>query len=187
MKEEIWKIIEDFSDYMVSNMGEVKRIKSGLILKPGRNKDGYLRVDLYKNKKPEHKYIHHLVCGTFNNYKLKDDECVHHINENKDNNNIDNLKKMSKFDHNSLHHKGSNHPMFGKKHSEETIKLMKEKTKKGENHPLSILTEKAVIKIWKFLNEGILSQRKIAKLFGVCHQQISNIKLGKTWKHIKIE
>lgn len=53
-----------------------------------------------------------------------------------------------------------------------------------EDNPNSILIEIDVIKIWKHLNEGILTQREIGKLFGVSRRTISNIKNKKTWNHI---
>jgi len=90
-----------------------------------------------------------------------------------------------------------NHPFYGKSHSEESKKKMSYKKKKlfengklsfkGENQPSSKLTEKDVIEIWKYLNEGILSQTKIAKNFGVKRETISAIKNKRNWKHIKIE
>ena len=35
------------------------------------------------------------------------------------------------------------------------------------------------------LDEGILTQKEIGKLFGVSHTIISYIKIGKIWKNIK--
>ena len=80
--------------------------------------------------------------------------------------------------------KGENNSFYNKKHSEKTLKLMSKK-KKGENNPKSILKEQDVIEMWKDLDEGNLTQREIAKKFGVNQQHISNIKCGKNWKHIK--
>jgi len=79
--------------------------------------------------------------------------------------------------------KGENNSFYNKKHSEKTLKLMSEK-KKGENHPRVKLTEKDVIRIRK-LDEGNLTQKEIAKMFGVKPNTISNIKNRKIWKHIK--
>ena len=44
---EIWKEITGFENYMVSNLGRVYSKKSGLILKPGMDKKGYLRDSFY--------------------------------------------------------------------------------------------------------------------------------------------
>jgi predicted XRE-type DNA-binding protein len=80
---------------------------------------------------------------------------------------------------------GENNPFFGKQHLEESKKKMSEKHK-GEKHPNHKIIEEQVIQIKLLLKEGKLSQRKIAKMFGVSHSIISRIKTGKLWSHIKI-
>jgi len=182
MKEE-WRVIVDFPDYMISNLGRVKRIKSGLILKPYRNKDGYSRVDLYKNKEPEHKYIHHLVFENFNNCIILKNECVHHKDENIENNNFNNLIKMDKFDHNSIHHKGKNHPLYGKSRSTE----IRDKIRRSHINKYDDEKINQIIEIKILLRDGKLSQRKIGEKFGVSKSIISLIKNEKRWSHIKLE
>ena len=51
---------------------------------------------------------------------------VHHIDKNIYNNRFDNLQKMTKSDHQSLHNSGDKNPMFGKKLSQETRRKMTE-------------------------------------------------------------
>ena len=61
---EIWKRIENFPDYEISNFGRVKSYKQrkeGRILPPIKTKKGYLQVQLYENKKYKRFYIHKLV------------------------------------------------------------------------------------------------------------------------------
>ena len=171
--KEIWKYIEDYNDYYISNMGRVKsfkRYKNGKILKQIKDRKGYYYINLYKNKEHNHEYIHILVFENFNNYKLNNDECCHHIDENKINNKINNLKKMSKSNHRSLHISGKKHHFYKKKRPEFS----------GENHPNSILTKSKINEI-KRLN---LPLRKIAKIFGISHTTVWNIKTGKTWNHV---
>jgi len=74
---------------------------------------------------------------------------------------------------------GEKHPRYGKIHSEKSKKLMR------ENHK-SILTKKDIIQIKKYLYEGNLKQKHIAKLFGVSPMTISDIKTGKTWKNVRL-
>jgi predicted XRE-type DNA-binding protein len=59
-------------------------------------------------------------------------------------------------------------------------------TPKGENHHKAKLTESDVHQIKHLLVETNLTLKKIANTFGVTLETISNIKTGKTWKHITI-
>lgn len=88
--KEIWKIIKDYNNYMISNFGKVKSLKKNIILKPEIRRN-YYSVQLYKNKKPKHFQIHRLVAIAFientNNLKY-----INHKDENKLNNNVNNLE-----------------------------------------------------------------------------------------------
>jgi len=83
--EEIWKNINDFNDYQISSLGRVKSFKYGKekVLKFKERYTGHFLVDLYKNGKSKTKRIHILVYETFNNYKLKDDDNIHHKDKSK--------------------------------------------------------------------------------------------------------
>lgn len=68
--EEIWKTIEDYPNYMVSNMGRVKAIKwhrgeKEKEMKPYTTYKGYLRLRLTKNGKSKQFQIHRLVAEAF--------------------------------------------------------------------------------------------------------------------------
>ena len=72
--EEIWKTIEGYEGYQVSNLGRVRsvdRIDSnnhplkGVILKPYISNSGYLLVGLYKQQKRDRKLLHRLVAEAF--------------------------------------------------------------------------------------------------------------------------
>jgi len=85
---------------------------------------------------------------------------------------------------------GKNNPNYGKHCSEEWKKEHSEKMRgkfKGDKNPSSILTEKNVIEIWKYLNEGILTQIEIGKKFGVNNTTISKINVGKNWHYLYIK
>ena len=96
MKKEIWKDVIGYEgSYQVSNLGRVKSLKCNRkkILKASVNTVGYLRVNLYKNKKSINRTIHQLVAESFlghipSGYKL----VVDHINNNKLDNRLDNLQ-----------------------------------------------------------------------------------------------
>ena len=104
MREEIWKDIEGWEGkYQVSNMGNVKSLErtvwngrgyfktSERILKPGKDRDGYLIVQLSKEGKVKACKVHRLVSQAFipNPDNLPQ---VNHIDENKENNHVDNLE-----------------------------------------------------------------------------------------------
>lgn len=105
---EVWKDIIGYESlYQGSNFGRVRsldrwvkgkngsiRCCKGKILKPGTNKDGYLYVNLYKNRKEKKFYVHRLVAEAFisNPDNLP---CVNHKDENKQNNVVSNLEWCS--------------------------------------------------------------------------------------------
>ena len=96
MTEE-WRDIKGYEGlYQVSNLGRVKslnynRTRKEKILKPAKNKVGYLQVVLYKNKNDKHYTIHQLVAKTFleNPYNFKE---INHKDENPLNNESSNLE-----------------------------------------------------------------------------------------------
>jgi len=176
LENEIWKDIEDYPDYQVSNFGRIKsfikyRGTDERILRQCKDSGKYFIVVLYKNGKEKTKQVHRLVFETFIG-KLEKGYNIHHIDEDKENNNLDNLKLMSESEHTSFHMKGKNNPMFGKHHSEET------KNKMSENHYNKITNQK-IIDIQEDLNTGYYTQVQMAKKHGVSKSVISNIKTGK--------
>ena len=93
MQKEIWKPAFGFESlYVVSNLGNIQsttRYKKALKLY--EDKDGYLYVKLYKNKKPNHILVHRIVAKTFIPNPLNK-AAVNHIDFNKKNNCVDNLE-----------------------------------------------------------------------------------------------
>lgn len=108
MSFEIWKPIKGFEGlYEISNTGLVKSLRREVpnnggisivkekILKPQKEKNGYLRIGLNKRNKKYMFLIHRLVAESFisnvNNYAE-----INHKDGNKSNNNVDNLEWCSR-------------------------------------------------------------------------------------------
>ena len=80
-----------FPLYAVSKDGRVKNIKTGHILKPGIDPDGYSIVVLMDNGKRNCVKVHRLVASTFLNNPANKPQ-VNHKDGNKQNNNVENLE-----------------------------------------------------------------------------------------------
>lgn len=85
---EEWKQIEGKGNYEVSNLGSIRNKTTGRILKSYVNSRGYSHIDLSYDK---HLKVHQLVAKAFiDNPDNK--PFVDHIDRNKTNNNINNLR-----------------------------------------------------------------------------------------------
>lgn len=115
MVNEIWKPIKGYEGlFSISNKGNVKSLERHIKTKKGErfirehllkkviHKNGYYFVNLYKNKKIKICSIHRLVAEAFiPEYSM--DKQVHHINEDKSDNSVENLKVLSVMEHLNLH------------------------------------------------------------------------------------
>lgn len=64
--EEIWRSVKDYEGlYEMTTMGRVKNSMTGQVLRPRKERDGYLKVDLYKDGVPKTCKVHRLVGMTF--------------------------------------------------------------------------------------------------------------------------
>lgn len=90
---EIWRRIEEFPDYCVSNFGNVmsyKRSKPKL-LSPSFEKE-YKLVKLSNNDKTKSFLVHRLAAQTFIENLDESKNIVDHIDSNRGNNHVDNLR-----------------------------------------------------------------------------------------------
>ena len=92
---EQWRDIAGYEGmYQVSDLGRVRSLKYGKVrvLKPGKNRGGYLSVLLYKDRKHNRLYVHRLVAQAF---IPNDDDTkiyINHINEDKTENKVSNIE-----------------------------------------------------------------------------------------------
>jgi hypothetical protein len=92
---EIFKNIEDYSDYEISNFGRVKSLKFGKekILNPTIDGHGYFNIGLFKNGKRKVKTIHQLVAESFlNHIPCGHELVVDHVNDIRTDNRVENLQ-----------------------------------------------------------------------------------------------
>jgi hypothetical protein len=87
---EIWKNIEGYNNYEVSNTGKIRNIKLNKELKLSSN-TGYFYIFLSENNKRKKGYIHRLVANSFLE-KTDDKLVVNHKDGNKQNNSVENLE-----------------------------------------------------------------------------------------------
>ena len=95
MEGEIWKIIPGFSNYMASNKGRIKNIKTGYITLGSLDDAKYRRFALYNDDGVKiHTKVHILVAKAFlsNPDNLPE---VNHKNKNHEDNRVENLEWVS--------------------------------------------------------------------------------------------
>lgn len=168
--------IADFPGYRCSDDGSVwsRRVRgSGDYLsdkwhqlKSNVDRDGYLRVSLYCNRKL-HKYkVHRLVCKAFHGPSPEGLEC-RHLNGNRTDNSAKNLVWGTKTENQADRvRNGTMNPL------------------RGEKHHAAKLTENNVREIREIYVIGNVNQRQLAKLYGVSRWQIGRIIRGQGWQHV---
>lgn len=99
--DEVWKQIEDFPDYEVSNHGRVRSNKfcKTRIMKQYKTPLGYLDVCLTMSGKSTSVRVHRLVLETFVGNRPDNMEASH-LDGSRDNNHVNNLVWESRTDNN---------------------------------------------------------------------------------------
>lgn len=172
---EIWKGVEEYYGYEVSNMGRVrcwnprnrhaKPPRKARILKLTKSR-GYPTVKLSNNGKRETFQIHSLVLTAFIGERPENMQ-GRHLDGNPENNVLFNLVwgTISENQRDRIRHNTHLH---------------------GERHVNHKLTEKNVVKIKYLLKAKAKSSAKIGKLFGVSGSTIEAIKREANWGWLKI-
>jgi hypothetical protein len=165
MNEE-WRDVVGYAGiYEVSNLGRVKNVKSGRILKSRQDKRGYVRALLYRDKGVENCAFHRLVAAAFISPCPKGHGVIH-LDYDLANNRAENLRYVTKSDR--------------VKHS---FKAGRNSTR-GERSPTAKLNEEQVKEILVALSEGVL-QRELAAKYEVSRAQIGHIRSGRNWGHLR--
>lgn len=104
-EKEIWKDIEGFSNYQISNFGRVKNKTTNTIKAVDVNpRDGYAYTDLYKNNIRYKRKVHRLVAQAFCDAVDLSLE-VNHLDGDKTNNRFDNLEWCTRSENMKHAHK----------------------------------------------------------------------------------
>lgn len=109
--QETWKDIKDFEGmYQVSDLGRVRsidrfdnmgRLRKGEIKVARDNGHGYFAVQMYRDNKPKVGYVHRLVATAFIENPDNKPE-VHHIDSDRSNNKLENLKWVTSKENNNF-------------------------------------------------------------------------------------
>ena len=107
---EEFRNIQNFEDYKVSNLGNVKSLKNNKekLLSPSKNTNGYLSIVLSKNGKLKTFKVHQLVAMCFLNHNPCGAKIVvNHKDFNKINNKVDNLELVTTRENSNKKHLNS--------------------------------------------------------------------------------
>ena len=111
LENEQWRDVDGYDGmYQVSDLGRVRSLKYGKVkvMKQGKNRKGYLFVNLHRYGKQKNVSVHRLVASAF---IPNDDESktqINHINEVKSENRVSNLEWCSaqyNSTYNDIHHR----------------------------------------------------------------------------------
>ena len=96
-----WKILKENENYSINEKGEIKNNITKKILSPSINKNsGYYQIDLWKDNKSKKYTLHRLVANNFIP-NLENKPTVDHIDGNRINNNVSNLRWATYSEQNS--------------------------------------------------------------------------------------
>lgn len=159
MPQTLWKTIEQFPNYEVSNSGLVRNKVTGKALKLGKTTGGYLQVGLRNSRGRKWKYVHRLVAKAFiNNSNPVEYYQVNHKDFCKTNNSVENLEWCS--DSYNIRHTITN---------EHCTQAKLNYKQAGEIRELLLLGAKV---------------RRLADKYEVSTKMIRDIRDGKTWSWI---
>lgn len=167
--EENWRIIEECPYYLISNMGNVKKLKNLNNMKT-YDRGGYTRIDLYdsRNKKYLKRSVHRLVAEAFIPNPLNKPQ-VNHIDGDKDNNSINNLEWCTASEN--------------MKHAFKTG-LNVPNPLKGEDSHNSKMTDEKVMLLREMYDSGEFLLKELAEEFNISISVAWRIAKRNTWKHI---
>lgn len=92
--KESWATIQDYPNYLVSDIGRVFSARYDRVIRPRSTQDGYLQVLLINNEGRANHYVHRLVADAFIR-RVNREWDVKHLDLDRGNNRVENLELVS--------------------------------------------------------------------------------------------
>lgn len=162
--------VEKTPNYQVSNYGRLLSFQSGpegTIIK-GSVIQGYRSLNIRAGGKTINRYVHKLVAQYFLEPARADQTYVIHLDHDKLNNRVQNLRwatKEAMVEHNR----------------ENPNVVNRTQPRRTSNYKL---TESKVLMIKKLLRNDKNRLKMIARQFGITHTQLNRIRSGENWRHV---
>lgn len=171
MEQEIWKAIPKFENrYEVSDLGRIRNIKKGNILKPfdrllkSKGIKSYLSVRFVLNGHTRNYTVHSLVMRCFKGPKPKH-SVIHHKDFDTYNNRFLNL-------------------MYCTQKYNKQQDFLNGQSFKGEKNNRALLTEENVLEIVRQRRQDKIKYQTLADKYKVSFNAIANIFTGHTWAYL---
>ena len=158
LEGEEWMEIYGFPNYLISNMGRVKNIRRGNLVKDHDDGDGYRIIGLFYQGRRSVKRLARLVWNTFNNCDC--DLTIDHINRDKEDNRLENLRCITlkeQFENKDNKHDGPKSNKYN-------------------------LTNEQRAEIAQGLLDGSLTTWKVRGKFGLPMKYTRNVRNRGSWK-----
>lgn len=170
IEDEKWLYVPDTDEkYMVSNYGRVKSFmykkQEGQVMKPCKM-GNFLALKLKSKGEMVNWYIHKLVATVFIPKEEERFDYVVHLDLNYKNNHVSNLKWTTRDE------------VF------EKVKIRNKLSGKRRKPVNTKLKEKDVAVLKSMILRGVTNV-EIAKLFCISEMQVTRIKRGENWGHVK--
>lgn len=177
---ELWKTFKGYENcYEVSNMGRIRSLRTGNIIKQRANSLGYLSVSLKKDRKSKEYRVNRLVALTFLDNPENKPE-VNHKDGNKKNNCITNLEWVTHKE-NMIHARKNNLIKITEKLKKQSSINGKKRSKPVEQYTIEGEFVKSYLSITEASKE---TKTSISMISSCCRENIKSTK-GYIWKFKK--
>lgn len=150
--------------YEVSNLGQVRRVRDGYVLRPHRTRRGYLTVALYRDGRHRTHSVSRLVALTFVP-GYAPGLTVDHMDDSTDNDRADNLQWLDRA-------ANLRRTQVGKPKN------------RGSKSGMARLTEGTVAEARRRFSAGEATPAELATEYGVALGTMYSALTGKTWGHV---